>query len=65
MFLYRDFSKSINSQVLKASSVDSRNDVISTIGVLLATILINIFGDVGFSIDGIFGLLISVFIKFS
>lgn len=65
MFLYKNFANSINSQVLKASSVDSRNDVISTTGVLLATVLINIFGDVGFSIDGIFGLLISIFIIYS
>ena len=34
MFLYSDFAKSINSDVLKASSVDSRNDVISTSAVL-------------------------------
>ena len=65
MFLYKDFSKAINSQVLNASSIDSRNDVISTSAVLVATILIDIFGDVGFSIDGIFGLLVSVFIIYS
>ena len=65
MFLYKDFSKSINSQVLNASSVDSRNDVISTSAVLVATILIDIFGNVGFSIDGIFGLIVSVFIIYS
>jgi len=63
--LYENFSKSINSQVLKASSVDSRNDVISTTAVLIATILIHIFGDVGFSIDGIFGVIVSVFIIIS
>jgi len=65
MCLYSDFSKSINSQVLKASSIDSRNDVISTSAVLVATIFIDIFGDVGFSIDGIFGLLVSIFIIYS
>lgn len=65
MFLYKDFSKSINSQVLKASSVDSRNDVISTSAVLIATILIDVIGDVGFSIDGLFGLLVSAFIIFT
>ena len=65
MFLYSDFGKNINSQVLKASSVDSRNDVISTSAVLVATILIHVLGNVGFSIDGIFGLLVSLFIIYS
>lgn len=62
MFLYRDFAKSINSEVLKASSVDSRNDAISTISVLIAMILIDIFGNLPFSIDGVFGILVSLFI---
>ena len=65
MWLYSDFSKSINSDILKASSIDSRNDVISTSAVLVAMILINIFGDIGFSIDGLFGLIVSVFIMIS
>lgn len=64
-FLYNNFSKSINSQVLKASSVDSRNDVISTTAVLVATVLIHIFGNVGFSIDGLFGIIVSIFIIIS
>ncbi len=63
--LYKDFAKSINSDVLKASSIDSRNDIISTSAVLVAMVLINIIGDVGISIDGIFGLLVSAFIIFS
>ena len=65
MVLYKDFSKSINSDILKASSIDSRNDVISTSAVLVAMILINIFGDIGFSIDGLFGLIVSIFIMIS
>ncbi len=65
MFLYKDFAKSINSKALEASSQDSRNDVISTSAVLLSTILIHIFGNIGFSIDGLFGLLVSVFIIYS
>ena len=65
MVLYKDFGKSINSQVLKASSIDSRNDVLSTFAVLIATVLINIFGYVSFSIDGIFGLAVSLFIVYS
>ena len=65
MFLYKDFGKSINSQILKASSVDSRNDVISTFAVLVATVLIHVLGNVGFSFDGIFGLIVSLFIIYS
>lgn len=63
--LYNNFSKSINSQILKASSIDSRNDVISTTAVLVATILIDVLGNVGFSIDGIFGIIVSIFIIIS
>ena len=65
MFLYSDFAKSINSDVLKASSIDSRNDVISTSAVVVAMVLVNIFGNIGFSIDGAFGLIVSVFIIIS
>ena len=65
MFLYKDFGKSINSQVLNASSVDSRNDVISTSAVLVATVIIDVVGNVGFSIDGIFGLIVSLFIIYT
>lgn len=65
VILYNNFSKSINSQILKASSMDSRNDVISTTAVLVATILIDVFGNVGFSIDGIFGIIVSIFIIIS
>ena len=65
MFLYNNFAKSINSDVLKASSIDSRNDVISTLAVVVAMVLINIFGTISFSIDGLFGLIVSVFIMIS
>jgi len=65
MFLYKDFAKAINSDVLKASSIDSRNDVISTLLVIVAMVLVGVIGDVGVSIDGIFGLAVSLFIVFS
>lgn len=65
MFLYRSFAKDIDSKALKASSIDSRNDAISTFTVLIAMIIINVVGDVGFSIDGIFGLLVSIFVIIS
>lgn len=65
MWLYSDFAKSINSEMLKASSMDSRNDVISTSVVLIATILIEVFKDISFSIDGLFGVVVSIFILIS
>lgn len=64
-FLYKDFAKSIKSDVLKASSIDSRNDIISTCAVIVAMVVINIFGNIGFSIDGFFGLIVSAFILIS
>ncbi len=65
MMLYNNFAKTINSKVLKASSIDSRNDIITTSSVLLAIIIIDLVGDIGFSIDGIFGLIVSMFIIIS
>ncbi len=65
MFLYKDFAKSINSEMLKASSMDSRNDVISTSVVLVATILISVLKEISFSIDGVFGVIVSIFIIIS
>ena len=61
MFVYLDFSKSINSQTLKASSRDSLNDVLSTCVVLVSAIIIA-FVDTSVSIDGIFGLALSLYI---
>ncbi len=65
MLVYRSFAKDIGSKMLHASSIDSRNDVISTTAVLCAMVIINVVGDIGFSIDGIFGLIVSVFIMIS
>lgn len=63
MFVYRRYAKKINSDVLKASSIDSRNDAIATSAALVAMILIALLGDkTTFSIDGLFGLLVSLFI---
>lgn len=65
MFVYRNFSKAISSDTLRAASIDSRNDIISTFTVLVAVVLIQFFPDVKFSIDGVMGLLVSAFIIFS
>ena len=47
--LYRDFAKSINSEALKASAADSRNDVFTTVAVLISSIII---ATTGVNIDG-------------
>lgn len=63
--IYRRFAKAVSSDSLKASSVDSLNDVITTTAVLVATILIDELPEVKVSIDGIFGLAVSIFILIS
>ena len=61
MFVYLDFSKSINSQTLKAASHDSLNDILSTSVVLISAIIIALTSTT-VSIDGIFGLALSIYI---
>lgn len=61
MCVYINFSKAIDSNTLKASSKDSRNDVITTFSVLISSILISTI-NTSVSIDGIFGLGVSIFI---
>lgn len=61
MLLYKSFAKEIDSPALKASAIDSRNDCLITFMTIVAMILIS-FVNVPFSIDGIFGLAISIFI---
>ncbi|NCB48045.1 MAG: cation transporter [Clostridia bacterium] len=65
MLLYKDFAKSIKSDTLRASAMDSRNDVISSSVVLFAMIFIKVFGNVGVSVDGLFGLILSVLVILS
>ncbi len=65
MLIYLDFSKAINSGALKASAADSRNDVLTTLAVLISTIVIDVAGDKispKVSVDGIMGIAVSVFI---
>ena len=65
MLLYLDFSKAIGSGALKASAVDSRNDVLTTFAVLISTIIIDVAGDKispKVSVDGIMGIAVSLFI---
>ena len=65
MLIYLDFSKAINSDALKASAADSRNDVLATVAVLISTIVIDVAGDKispKVSVDGIMGIAVSAFI---
>lgn len=59
---YRKMGKSINSTTLKATSVDSLNDVISTSVVLGGSILSHF---IGFNLDGYLGMAVAAFIMFS
>lgn len=58
----RKLGKTIQSAALEATAADSRNDVISTLAVLLAGILSMIWG---WKIDGYVGLVVALFILYS
>lgn len=62
LFVLRDFSKAIQSDTLKATALDTRNDIITNVAVLIAIIIMGIFQ---INIDGILGLLVSLFIIYS
>lgn len=62
MKIYMNFSNKINSKVLSAISIDSRNDIISSIGILLSTIFVSEFN---INIDGYIGLLVSIIVIYS
>lgn len=62
MVLYRNFSKDINSDTLMATSIDSRNDLLASIAILISMIVMQIFN---INIDGIIGLVVSLLIIYS
>ena len=62
MIIYLDFSKAINSNTLKANSVDTRNDIISTTAILISMIVMRIFK---INLDGFLGLAVSGFVVYS
>ena len=59
---YKTLGKKINSTALYATSVDSRNDVISTCAVLLGCLVNYLFS---LNIDGYVGLAVAIFILYS
>lgn len=62
MLVYLDFAKAINSNTLKANSVDTRNDIISTTAILISMIVMGIFK---INLDGLLGLAVSGFVIYS
>lgn len=60
--IFNGLGKSIDSDSLKVMSADSRNDVITTLVVLISAIIGMIFG---VSIDGYLGVAVSLFVLFS
>lgn len=62
MYSYNKYvGKKINSDVLLANSKDSINDVLSTSGIIIATIFASF---ISFPIDGIIGLIVSLIIVY-
>lgn len=66
---YKKIAKIINSVALKAAAADSLNDCISTGMVLIGTIIILVLSlakiEIPFSIDGILGIIVSIFVIIS
>ena len=62
MILYIRCGKAIDSPAMKASAADSRNDIITTAGILVAMIVMAI---TGINIDGLVGLVVSIFVVIS
>ena len=62
MYIYLDLANDSKSQTIKASAYDSRNDAIATTTVLISMIVMSLFN---INIDGIMGLLVSLFIIYS
>ena len=62
MLTYLNFSKSINSQTIKATALDARNDILTTTAVLISVLIMQIFK---INIDAYMGLIVSIFIIIS
>lgn len=60
--VYLRFSKAIDSGALKAAAADSRNDVITTVAVLISSIVTDV---ANVNIDGYMGIAVSLFIIIS
>ncbi len=61
-FFNYKIGKTINSLALKATSKDSLNDCISTSTLLIGNIILLFIKDIPFSLDGLLGIIVSIFI---
>lgn len=59
---YRNIGRTIDSSALIATSFDSRNDILATSSVLIATVITAL---TGFNLDGYMGVVVALFIMFS
>ncbi len=62
---YKKMSKLIGSVSLEASSKDSFNDVLSTFVILIGSIIIYFVPNIPFSLDGVLGILVGLFVIIS
>ena len=59
LFEYKKYSKAIGSAAIEATAIDTRNDIVTTSGILASMIFMSIFG---INIDGYVGLAISILV---
>lgn len=62
MLVYIDFAETIDSDTVRAQALDSRNDLLSTSGVLASIVVMDVFS---VNVDGWVGLAVSAFLIFS
>ncbi|MGN1301837.1 MAG: cation diffusion facilitator family transporter [Clostridia bacterium] len=62
MIVYLDFSKAIDSNTLKTTAIDTRNDILSTTAILISMLIMKKFN---INIDGYLGLVVSLFVIYS
>ncbi len=62
MVFNQSMGKRINSHALKATAIDSRNDCVSTLAVLIAAVISHL---TQFELDGIIAVLVALFILYS
>ena len=62
MYLYKTTSKKINSSSLKASSIETRNDVITNASIIISMIIMKKYN---INIDGYIGLIVSMILLIS
>jgi cation diffusion facilitator family transporter len=62
IYVYLDFAESINSNTLISTATDSKNDVITSIAIILSMLIMYLFK---INIDGIAALIVSIYIIFN